>query len=100
MVIEHFQLHKFLISNYCQNLLGINMILRKNLLNIRVWMYNYGIIKVLLGSFVFYLVIEEFILFLFEKPTQTSFYETPLHSELNPKILICMNPGYDSKGLK
>ena len=67
---------------------------------LNIWMYNYGIIKVLLGSFVFYLLIEEFIIFLIEKPTQTSFYEAPLHSELNPKILICMNPGYDSKGLK
>ena len=76
------------------------MILKNILLESKNWILNYGVIKFLIGSFVFYLLIDEFNMFLFKKPTQTSFSETYLHPEDNPDILICMNPGYDKEGFR
>ena len=69
-------------------------------MKIKVWVLNYGLMKLLMGTFVFYLIIEEFKLFLIKKPTQTSFSEMSLHPQLNPNIFVCMNPAYDYKGLR
>ena len=67
---------------------------------VKKWLVSFGIPKIIIGSLVFYLLYEEFILFLIKKPTQSSQSEMTLTPNLNPHIYICKEPAYEEKAFK
>ena len=68
--------------------------------NLKNWFINFGLLKLFVFFFVFYLLFEEFVSFVLVKPTQSSIGETNLIPEHNPKILICMTPAYEVDGFR
>ena len=68
--------------------------------NLKNWFLNFGLLKLFVFFFVFYLLFEEFVSYFLVKPTQSSIGETNLIPEHNPKILICMTPAYEVDGFR
>ena len=68
--------------------------------NIRTWLVNFGLPKIVIGTLVLFLLYEEINLFLIKKPTQSSFSEKTLTPNLNPHIYLCREPAYEEKAFK
>ena len=80
--------------------LGANIMNELFYKNLKNWFLNFGLLKSCVFFFVLYLLFEEFVSFVFVKPTQSSIGETNLIPEHNPKILICMTPAYEVDGFR
>ena len=91
-------IHENYIHNYF--VLGANIMNELFYKNLKNWFLNFGLLKSCVFFFVLYLLFEEFVSFVFVKPTQSSIGETNLIPEHNPKILICMTPAYEVDGFR
>ena len=67
----------FLYQNIHENfVLGANIMNELFYKNLKSWFLNFGLLKSCVFFFVLYLLLEEFVSFVFVKPTQSSIGET------------------------
>ena len=64
---------------------------------VKDWIKDFGFPKLLILPFVFYLLFEEFNLYMKIKPTQTSISEKTIGKSLNPNIFICKSPEFNNE---